>query len=361
MPDTYELPRPKDGEGFCLHFTGGFRASKVATDAWHIDPIISAGRVCAKGPLTADQVQAFCAKSGLQAIAFHSFSWTNGEYHSSWRPIVAGRKNHTESPAELWGNIARNIARDRTRNLLDTPPSLSIDEVARAIDDHDPIEALARHISLSLRNMDVSIEMVAEHYHEQLVNHLSVGQVNGEMRSNTESRSLQAHIHSFFLHLGAARDYLASLIGHRIGYDYTKFGGMAWLVGKLRVSTLPKDQIIALLLSSGYIVSKPDPSDKMIAAGWLEEASLIRKELVHRRPYGSRFHEQSGQVLEIDREAGFYRYSRPYKFQDGQEEDLLNLLRRHYATCNKLMLDAKDASLYPDGAMHITDDDILSS
>lgn len=85
-------------------------------------------------------------------------------------------------------------------------------EIADALDAQEPVEALANYISLSLRSMDISVEQIAAHYHEQLVNHMAAGRVEGEGSANTTSQTLYAHVHSYFLHLGAARDYLAALI-----------------------------------------------------------------------------------------------------------------------------------------------------
>ncbi|HBN31966.1 MAG TPA: hypothetical protein DD416_12265, partial [Rhodobacteraceae bacterium] len=57
--------------GIYLHFTGGFRAVKVAEDAGRIEPVLVNGKPCATCPLTMDQLQALSKQHEFRAIAFH--------------------------------------------------------------------------------------------------------------------------------------------------------------------------------------------------------------------------------------------------------------------------------------------------
>ncbi|RWR27260.1 hypothetical protein D2T31_17510 [Sinirhodobacter populi] len=360
MAQIIELPRQADGEGFYIYFTGGFRAAKVADDAWRIEPIFANDKPCAAGPLTKIQLQSLVKQNNFQAVAFHRFGWVDGAYHSSWAPIIPNKTNHLEGPASLWSNIAGNIARPRTKDFFESSKSRTGEEIAKAIDDQHPVEALARYISLSLRSMDISVEQIAVHYHEQLVNRMASGRLDHTRSSNTLSQTLYAHVHSFFLHLGAARDYLGALVAYRIGLDPKKFDSMARLVGELRYTNSPADPLLALLLTSGNIVVHPQSPNKFQVSGWMQEVTALRNELVHKRPYGSKYNERAGWVVTLQKEAGLFRYFRPLEINGKAEKDVFDVLHHHYVQCTSLMHECAKASGQDTAMMHITDRDVIS-
>jgi len=360
LAQVVKLPRQSDGEGFFLYFTGGFRAAKIAEDAWQIEPVIVDGFPCATGPLTKSQLAVLAKENDYREIAFHTFGWKNGVYYSSWSPIVPGKRNHLEGPSELWSNIAGNIARARTKDFFETADRLSQAEITQALDDQNPVEALAGYISLSLRSMDISVEKIADHYHEQLVNHMAAGRLDGERYANTLSQTLYAHVHSFFLHLGAARDYLGALIAFRIGLDPQKADSMARLVGELRRTHLPTDPLLDVLFSSGNIAAHRRKAGKFAVSGWLQEATSIRNTLVHRRPYGSKFGERSGWATPTQKRAGLFRYFRPLDLNGNAEQDVFDVLHHHYRQCTYLMHQAAIASGYDTSMLHITNKDVIS-
>lgn len=274
--------------------------------------------------------------------------------------IVPEKVNHSEGPAELWSNIAGNIAGPRTKEFFASAEHPAEEEIAKTLDDQDPVEALARYISLSLRSMDIRVEQIAEHCYEQLVNHMAAGHVDGERSANTLSQTLDAHVHSFFLHLGATRDYLDALVARRIGLDHSKIDSMARLVGELRQTALPKDALLDLLFVGGNIAAHPKNLGKFVVAGWMQDASGIRNELVHKRPYGSKFNERFGWVIPAQKEAGLYRYFRPLDLNGNAEQDVFDVLNHHYALCADLMHKAARASGNNAAMVHITDEDVIS-
>ena len=360
LKQVIEIPRQLDGEGLYLHFSGGFRAANVAKGEWRIEPVCVNGRPCATGPLTTQQLKEIARRSNFQVIAFHRFGWIDGVYYSSWTPIIPGRNNHFEGPADLWSNIARNIGQLRTKEFFDAVKNPTEEEVAKALDDQDPVEALARYISVSLRSMDISVEYIAEHYHVQLVNHMSAGRVNGERSANTLSQTLYAHVHSFFLHVGAVRDYFGALVAFRIGLDPTKTDSVARLVSELRQANLPNDALLDLLFSSGNVAAHPQKRGKLAVAGWMQEVTAIRNGLIHRRPYGARFSERSGWAIPAHKEAGIFRYYRPLELEGVTANDVLEFICLHYAQCAHLLHKAARASGNDTAMTHITDKDVVS-
>lgn len=360
MAQVVKLPRQSDGEGFFLEFTGGFRAAKIAEGAWQIEPVLVDGFPCATGPLTKSQLAVLAKENGYREIAFHKFGWKNGVYYSSWSPIVPGKRNHFEGPSELWSNIASNIARARTKDLFANAHRLSEAEITQALDVQNPEEALARYISLSLRSMDISVKLIANHYHEQLINHMKAGRVDGERYRNTMSQTLFAHVHSFFLHLGAARDYLGALIAFRIGLDPQNVDSMARLVGKLRRRNLPTNTLLDVLFSSGNVAADPQKAGKFAVSGWMDEVTSIRNTFVHKRPYSSKAGEQSGWATPLQKRAGLFRYFRPLELHGNTEQDVFDVLHYHYRKCTYLMHQAAIASGYDTSMLHITDKDVIS-
>lgn len=360
MAEVIKLPRQPDGEAFYLHFTGGFRAAKVSKDAWQIEPVLINREACSTGPLTMEQLQTLAKQTKLRAIAFQQMGWMKGVYYSRWAPVVPGKTNHLEGPAELWSNIASNLTRPRAKEFFKINKRPSKAEVEKTLDEQRPVEALANYISLSLRSIDSSIDQIAEHYHEQLVNHMEAGRVYGERHANTLSQEPYAHVHSFFLHLGAVRDYLGALIAHRIGLDARKVDSMARLVEELRQATLPKDALLDLLIESGNISAHPQKPSKFAVAGWMQEVTAIRNELVHKRPYGAKSDERWGWVLPTQKESGLYRYFRPLSVNGSAKQDLLDVLHHHYARCTSLLYSAAKASGNNAAMMHITDEDVIS-
>ncbi|WP_152559575.1 hypothetical protein, partial [Paenirhodobacter enshiensis] len=140
MKQVIELPRQPDGTAFYLHFTGGFRAANVAADAWKIEPVLVDGKPCATAPLSTAQLQDLSNQNNFRAIAFQRMGWADGVYHSAWAPIVPGKANHSEGPAELWSNISRSISRIRTREFFAAAEQPAKDEIAGALDNKDPVE-----------------------------------------------------------------------------------------------------------------------------------------------------------------------------------------------------------------------------
>jgi hypothetical protein len=208
--------------------------------------------------------------------------------------------------------------------------------------------------------MDISVEQIAEFYHEQLVNLMAAGIVDGRRSANTQNQTLFAHVHSFFLHLGAARDYLAALIAARIGKDPGKIDSMAHLIKALRAKDIETDALLKLLESRKFIQPIPDNTNRREISGWLKEASTLRNQFVHRRPYGARHVERFGHAVAVSPEMGLYRYVRPVLVKNDAELDVLDVVVSHYKQATALFQDAAEVSGQDTSILTITDKDIIS-
>lgn len=356
------VPRQPDAEIFYIHCTGGFRGAKVSDDHWMIEPIYEGGEVCAKGFLSGVQLRSIVRAGGFRVLGFQSSGWRDGQWHSSWRPIIPTETNHLLSPADIWGNIASNLFQATRAQRLNELKEAEHSNLAHILDDRTVEERLAQAISLSLRSMDLAVEQIAEHYNEQLVNRMYAKQVNGQRCSNTMDQNLFAHVHAFFLQLGSARDYLAAFIANRLGMDagHGKIDTMNALKSKLRAQHAGLEPILDLLMTKQWLVPQEDSPDRWVTAGWLKEITDLRNEIVHRRPYGSVYAERFGWVTPLRPEIGLYRYFRPIQIKEQPECDLLDVICSHYRTCTGLFFEAGRASGLNASMMTLTERDIVS-
>jgi hypothetical protein len=354
------IPRQPDGDAKYLHCTGGVRCAERDTDVWHIEPVLDGGLPCAKGFMAKPQLQALLRQCGLRPIGFESLGWWRGSYHASWSPILPGRTQHRESSADVWGYIGGNLSDDRTRGALESMTEPTHEKLSSLLDDGSDIEQLAESIGLCLRNMDIAVREIADFYNAQLVELMAAGQLSGQRVSSSLDDNLFAYVHSFFVHLGAARDYLARLIATRLGKDPTKCDAMNRLVDALRTRELDRDTLVATLVSRGYLQYKPGSIDKVEAAGWLADITGLRNQVIQKRPYGSKYVEGWGHAQEIRKAEGLYRYTRLIVAPDGGHRDVLDLIVSHYATASTLFMDCAQASGYNTGMMTLTEEDIIS-
>lgn len=353
------IPRQTDGDAFFQIYSGGVRAVEPIDNSWHLEPVLHDGHPCTKGSISSAKLQAFFRHQGFTFVAFHRMGWFKGQYHSSWCPFIPGQTNHMQGPADLWNNVAGNLSQARTAGDLTALIEPTHEQIAAILDNRSEAERLARSISLSIRNMDISVEVIAEFYNEQLVNHMASGNLEGERASSSLDQTLFAHVHSFFVHLGAARDYLAALCALRLGKDPNKFNSFAWLTEVVRTEDLARDDLIRLFHQRGYLQQKPTSVNKLEVAGWMKEVTDLRNEFIHRRPYGDRFVELMGFAKPVDREAGLYRYVRPMMLGTA-EDDAESVVLRHYREMTGLCHAAALASGSDVSMFTLTDADIIS-
>lgn len=357
---TFAIHRQPDQDGFQICCVGGFRAGMVDDDRWAIDPVLDDGRPTGKGFLTKAQLQALLQKIRLVPIAFQRHGWLRGEYHSSWSPIVPGRKNHLRSPADLWSDMANNLARRRSDSKTRDTPTLTLEEICAIFDNRTVEERLSLSISLSLRSMDISVEHIAEFYHEQLVDMMAADLAEGQHAGTSEDPALFSHVHSFFLQLGAARDYLAALIAARLELDSDRLDSMGRLVDALRPEQFGADALLNLLAKRQYIEPDPAKPNKARMSGWLRDASALRNQFVHSRPYGSKHIERLGRLVAIAPKVGLYRYHRPVVLANNNAADVLDVIAYHYKRATGLFYALAETSGRDISILRLTENDVRS-
>jgi hypothetical protein len=354
------IPRQPDASAFYLHCTGGFRAVKVEEDKWVIEPILHQKVPCQKGFFTKKQLRHFIRSCELEPVALQHLFWIDGDYLSSWKAIDPGVNNHFRGPADLWSSITHNLSTERSAQLSQSDLKLTHKKIAEILDSRLFNENVSKSISLSLRNIDISIEEITSHYNQQLVSLLAAGVIDERRVSTTQDHTLFAHVHSFFVHLAAARDYLATLIALKIGMDPNKIDCMARLLKDVRTSHFEGEPLLKLLQSKGLLQPAPGKLNKWEASGWLKAVTEVRNELTHRRPYGSKYVEGAGYVVEVSKKAGIFRYFRPMLEENGSEKDILDLIVANYKNATSFFRECAKASGMDSAMLTLTDKDIRS-
>lgn len=338
---------------------GGVQSAERDKGRWQILPLQHEGAPHVSGMYSKAEMQAFMKQRGARFVAFQQISWLKGDFTSNWAPLIPGETNFHESPADLWSRAASNLDQARTKPAIQALQNPTFDQIAAIRDAHSQPERLARSISLSLRNLDTSVSQIAEFYHEELSNLLAGGQTDGRRSSSTRDQNLYALVHSFFLHLGTARDYLAAFVGFELGMDVTKIDAMNRLVDAIRAPDIARSAILAMLEAKGYIKPIGAPSTKWKDAGWLNEATDLRNEFTHRRTFGDMTAERMGHLRPLDADVGLYRYFRPVSWQAG-DKDVFDVILDSYERTNELFFAAAKLSRQDLSIMQITDKDIIS-
>jgi hypothetical protein len=353
------LPRQPDASAFYLVCAGGLRAAEVKADLWMIEPVLHDRKPCRKGFFSRSELQDFTRKFKLRPLAFHRINWVKGEYSASWSPIISSEKTHLQGPADIWANIASNMAKRRMGDSLRHMASPSHEKVAAILDDCSVDEILSRSISLSLRNIDINIEQITEFYHENLINIMADGRISGWRFGSAQDHNLFAHVHSFFLHFGAARDYLAALIARRIGAS-ARIEGMARLLEMLRAKHFGIDPLLDELASRNFIQPSLNNPHRWELSNWLKAASDQRNQFVHKRPFGARHVERFGVAKEIERRIGLYRYEWLALLKNNDERDVLDVVLEHYRQIVSLFWDMAKISGHDTAMQILKREDIIS-
>ncbi|WCA58142.1 hypothetical protein G6M16_010670 [Agrobacterium tumefaciens] len=354
------IRRQGDADTFLMAWTGGIKAAQLDQNRWRLLPVLHSGGPHVSGFYTQAELGAFLKERGYRFVAFQQINWRSGSHFSHWAPIIPGERNHAFSPSDLWSNVARRLGETRTRPLLRSGSEKTEEEYQAIMDDAHEDERLANSISLSLRNLDTSVEHIASFYHEELINQIADGNIDGRRSATMRDQYLYEQVHSFFLHLGSVRDYLAAFIANQIGMDSLKVDSMARLIEKIRGPHVVSSPLLQELQSSGNIAPQGEPSTKWMAGGWLDAATDTRNEFVHRRTYGQKTVERMGHLRATDRPSGLFRYFRPIKLATTAENDVFDVIVDHYENNNRLLHACAKLSGHDTSMRELDPNDVIS-
>jgi hypothetical protein len=354
------LERVADRSSLVLHCIGGIRAADLGEDRWVIEPILAHDVACACGYYTKQKLHQFCVEYGFKALGFQHIHWTDGAYYSSWSPINPTKRNHLLGPADLWGNISSNLEKDAIARKLPKSAPVTRELIAAALDSRGTESRLAYSISLSLSGMDIAVESLSDYYYESLVDLMAMGRLGDRRIAFSRSQNVYPHVHSFFVHFGASRDYLAALVGTILGLSPKKTDSLARLVECIRPEHFSASPILELMRSRGLLVVNEHKPARWKIAGWLHEATEARNRFVHRAPYGLKALEHMSYADAVRQEDGIFRYVRPVVHDSGASGDILDLITNYYQSAVVFFDEAARLSGFDFSMATFTDDDIIS-
>lgn len=300
----------EDHQTVCVNNTGGLKIWQISRDEWSYGPVLRHGKPCIAGVFTFPEVKKKIENIQLIPIGYEYCSSIDGIVTNTYMSVYPVSKKNPFPTTDVWQNIVGNMAGAKEQS----------DGLHRRY---------AQYLTASLRSLDFCIAAMANHYHNQLVSSLREGRPEGQRYSHISDLSFAANVHSFFLHFGSARDYLATLVARRCGIQSKEVDSLASLAKRLHPSRLPDDPLLRHLLNSGLLVPDVD-GKKMQAGGWLKGASALRNSVVHNHPYGSREPEQAGMILSIDGAKETFKYWRPIMVDGEGDRDALDVATKVY-------------------------------
>lgn len=326
-PITYSTVQIMD----TLHFTGGLRARRYQ-DAWMIGPLLKDGDLVDMGPVLESQINTAAAELGVRV--FGADEEILGDPYLPtriWEPFV-GLKPTPGLPTELWANIAHHAA-----------------------DAGDECYGeLARYTAVCLRAADIRLRDISDGYGAQLLSALHSGTKVDHRFENMPLADLHLAIHSFVAEMGAARDYLAAIVGRQLGAPASKDSLarlMDWLEADARQVEAAKP--VSLTLMKGW-VDADDP--------WLKQLTDYRNLFLHRGPIGARGMESAPRLAALASPHGEVRtlvLPIPRRLEGTETVDaLVQFIRLHWQMF-RLAADLAALSPYPTTPKVVTRADMI--
>ena len=337
--------------------SGGIIIAKLDRDKFSIFPILVDDVPAIVGPFSNIEKGDFSQRYGLSPIIVRQTYVIAGTAHESFRGFLFPDFLRKDWPNNLWGNIASRLYNDRVNKSHNADEMVNESALRLMHSARSEDENCARFISTSLLAIDQALGRVGLHYNERLCDHLRRTEGRGCRSASTSDVELGTHIHSFFMHVGAVRDYLARLIAHRLGFDATKIDSFSRLIGKTRVNHVSQDSMLTYLADEG-LISRAEESTGYKVSGWLDAVSKDRNTLVHNRTYGVEYDERYGQVVPISRDHGVYAFRRQLVLRE-KTTDVLDNLSDVHRKISKLFVDLAVKSGYDFTPRLITDDNLI--
>lgn len=310
------IPHEDDHQAIAINYTGGFKIWQLDEDEWSYGPILHEGKPCIIGKFSFAEAKEAIEKMNLCPIGYEHHTSLDGSSMTVYMSVYPVSPKNPMPATDVWQTISGNIQ-------------------GSAGTSGEILGKYAHYLTASLRSMDIAIAQISNHYHTQLIQSLRDGTEVGRRFSTLADLTFIANIHSFFLHFGSARDYLATLIARRCGLSRS-IDSLASLVKKLDPSNLPNDPILKHMLNQNLIIPTSDRK-AMEVGGWLKQATTIRNSVVHKHPYGSRKSERSGMIIANEAAPEMRIYWRPIIIDDNDGKDALDIAASVYHDTMRLL------------------------
>lgn len=315
-----------------VHFSGGLRARRNKF-GWMIGPMLVEGSIVEMGPVLEQDMNAVAKELQVRALGANETILGDPYLPTRiWEPFV-GLKPTPGLPTELWSNIAHHAAQAGDQRY----------------------SSLARYTDSCLRAAGIRLRDISDGYNSQLLSALNRGIQVGHPFRNIPLNELNLAIHSFVAEMGAARDYLAAIVGRQLGAPESK-DSLArldgWLNSNTRSTELNKPA--AQMLMQGW-TDVTDP--------WLKQLTEYRNLFLHREPMGARGVESAPRINSFKSVHGEVRtliLPIPQSLEGlGTVDALTQFFRLHWQMCH-LAANLANVSPYPSTPRRITSTDIAS-
>lgn len=316
-----------------LHFTGGLRGRR-RQGGWMIGPLVIDGAFVELGPVPEPEINRVASQLGVRVFGADEIILDDPHLPTRiWQPFV-GLKPEPGLPTELWANIAHHAL-------------LAGDE---------GYASLARFTAVCLDAADIRLRDISDGYGAQLLSALHNGMQVGHPFENIPLADLHLAIHSLLAEMGAARDYLAALVGRQLGAPSNK-DSLARVIDWLSADARAQEaaQPIARALLQGWTEPK-DP--------WLKQLTEYRNLFIHRGPIGARGFESAPRLKSFSSPHGEVRTLElpiPRQLAGAATVDALTQFIRLHWQLFHLAAELACLSPYPRTPMVVSSSDILGS
>lgn len=280
-----------------IHLTGGLKAKLFPSEELKVFPYLSSNKLEWSEPIPARLFSEWISRHGIRIIGVKTESDvpTLGTIWD-WHLVRSEHDLPGENPSHCWREVASGAERHSIGNENDHgvfPTKLDKDVI--------PVKALsacARHIQISLHQLNMAIINLSEHLHGSLCSHLE--QVGGEEARHWTTNELDvvSYVHSFFQAFSAARDHYARFLAISMSRPRVKEVGTIDTLFKLLNSTDPDElrklpilrefeKAGLIRVGAGKHPFKGQDRFSVVEDCWLGFLNSMRNRFTHKEPYGS--------------------------------------------------------------------------
>lgn len=310
------------------YFTGGLVGRRVGA-AWAIGPILRDGHVRQLGPIPDERMCEVAAQVGIKVLGTSEITLDDPHLPSHiWKPSIEPASARF-TPADRWGLISNN---------------------ARIAGD-DTYAELARYVEVSLRAAGIRLRDAADQYHRQLVAGLHRGQGVDLRFKNVSQQDLHVAFHSLLAELGAARDYLASIVARELDGINTSIDSLAKLVAwtKKQANAGARQHALVAPLLEGVAEEATDR--------WMYELTDYRNTFLHREPLGARNNDNWLLITTVSTSFGTVhrlRFNLPRRRETDDSTDALDKFAHIYGRMQGVADFLADNARFPDTPLTFT-------
>jgi hypothetical protein len=245
----------------------------------------------------AQDFRKFLQNRNIEMIGIKEVTKMTGGNHWSWAPETGYGKAPDNNPSYRWTQLSSSILRALKND--ETYPSLG-HKAPQEFDSREMenLATSAKHIAISLHQMNLAIVLMAEYFQGELPPLLDKAPpTEGPRYKRLRHLDLTSHVHSFFQAYSAARDHYARFVAIQISRPKVnghRIDSMASLLNSIDPDELRVLPVIRQLEKENFLhVGKGGKAfsgeDRLVfsKSTWLHNVNTLRNRFTHRAPYGT--------------------------------------------------------------------------